>query len=414
MKSKTAYKEITINWGAWNGDTPLTLSLPEKCDTFVARMQDATAQSDSGLLHAFNNPIGSATLQELVKGKHNIAITVEDMTRPSRLERIFNIILNDLEAAGITREEIIIIVATGAHAPMTGLEMENKLGEFVAKNYRIINHNPYDNLSDTGIFLGKTPVKVNRHYYEADFRIAIGSIIPHPFAGFSSGAKLILPGLSDIATLERSHKFVMMGFRGGVNNVENNKFRWELETVVAKIGLDFYVGSVPNSGRDIAGLFVGDFVQAHRAGVRFARQIYLANIPQDNDVVILNAYPKDTELLQADTAFTFFKTIKPKAIQEKGTVVVISKCPNGIGHHGLFGPGMRLNKGPVKHRFLGHCDVVFFSPNIAGAEFKSLYTEEYTLYNQWTGVRSHLQNRFGDQFKVAVLPMAPLQLLNLR
>ena len=90
----------------------------------------------------------------------------------------------------------------------------------------------------------------------SDLISAIGSIIPHPFAGFGSGGKLILPGLSDIATLERSHKFVMMGFRGGVNDVENNKFRLELENVVSQIGLDqsqldFALDTLGRLGREL-------------------------------------------------------------------------------------------------------------------------------------------------------------------
>jgi len=288
--------------------------------------------------------------------------------------------------------------------------MLKKFGRHIVNNHLIHNHNPYDNLIDTGIVLGKTPVRVNRNYYEADLKIAVGTIMPHSFAGFSSGGKLILPGLSDIATLERSHKFVMMGFRGGVNDVETNKFRSELEEVVARIGMDFFVGIVPNSKREIAGVFPGHLIEAHRAGVVFARNIF-RSIIQPADVVVLNAYPKDTELIQADTAFTALKTIKESIVREGGVVVIISKCSNGFGHHSLFGPGMRLYRKPIKRKFLQERDLIVFSPNINQEEFNALFWDGYRLANDWQQVITLLEQRFPGPCKVTVLPCAPMQLL---
>ena len=121
-------------------------------------------------------------------------------------------------------------------------------------------NNPYDNLMDTDVVQGSTRLKINTDYFKADLSIAVGSIIPHSMAGFSSGAKLVLPGLSDIESFERTHKFAMMGFAGGVNDVEKNKFRRNLEKAVSQIGIDFFIGVVPNSGQEIAGVFAGDMV----------------------------------------------------------------------------------------------------------------------------------------------------------
>lgn len=389
----------------------LDLSFPSLWEVDISRIFDSPRLEDGNIKAAFQNSFGTRPLKEMASRKRNIVIAVEDITRPVRLERILRTVIQELRAAGVKKKNIILIACNGAHAPMPRADLVKKIGKSIVKDFLILNHNPYDNLSETGMVLGKTPVKVNRNFYKADFKIAVGSIIPHNFAGFSSGGKLILPGLSDIATLERSHKYVMMGFRGGVNDVETNKFRLEIEEVVNRIGVDFFVGVVPNSRREIAGVFTGHIVDAHRAGVEFARKVFGTKHQTSYDIAVLNAYPKDSELLQADTALTPLKTTKAEIIKEDGVIVIISKCSNGFGYHALFGPGMRLSRKPIKRRFLKGKDLIVFAPGINQAEFRSLYWEGYTLADRWNSVISLLENRFPGRCRVSVMPCAPLQLL---
>jgi len=401
-----------IPWGAWYAETTLPLAMPASWDVSVCGIEDGEALSEKEIRQALSNPIGTPQLEDIAKGKSNIVIAVEDITRPSQLEQVFEILLEKLHQAGVGKAQIRFMVCNGAHAPMLRDDLLLKFGKTVLEDYCVLNHNPYDNLVDTGIQLGKIPFKVNRYFYEADLKITIGSIMPHHFAGFSAGGKLVLPGLSDIATLERSHKFVMMGLRGGVNDVENNKFRTELEGVVREVGVDFFVGIVPNSKRAPSGIFAGDFVQAHRSGVEYGRKIYNTRVPLSADVLILNAYPKDSELLQADTAFTPLKSIKQDLVQDNGLIVLCSRSSNGIGHHSLFGPGMRLYKPPGKRRFLKNKQLMVFSPHVNTAEYHMVFNADYPLKKSWAEVVTDMQARFGTSCRVTVLPHAPLQLLS--
>lgn len=402
---------VKIPWGSWYADDTCELSFPGTWDVNSYSISDAPRMDDSAIRTVFQNPAGTAPLREIAAGRRNVVIAVEDITRPVRMERILKNMLYELENAGVSKTHIKIVICNGAHAPMLKDDLIRKLGKSIVSEFLILNHNPYDNLSDTGVVLGKTPVRVNRVFYEADLRIIAGTIMPHSFAGFSSGGKLVLPGLSDIATLERTHKYVMMGFRGGVNDVEKNSFRFELEETVREIGIDFFAGVVPNSRRETAGVFAGDFVEAHREGVAFARAVFRTDVRPACDIAVLNAYPKDSELLQADTALTPLKTMSDELIREGGTVVIATKCSNGYGYHSLFGPGMRLSRKPIKRRFLKDRDVIVFAPGINLPEFHTLYWEKYTLANSWAAVLSILQERFPDTCRVSVLPTAPLQLL---
>ncbi|MFC1524394.1 lactate racemase domain-containing protein [Thermodesulfobacteriota bacterium] len=403
-------QKVKIPWAAWHEETNLELTFPDEWDIHTCHMKDAPRISDQDILKNIQNPIGSRPLRELAIGRKNAVIAVEDITRPAKLKRIIKCIINELLCGGIEKSAITFLICNGAHAPMLRIDMVKKFGQEIVSDFLIINHNPYDNLADTNITLGKTPLQVNRFFVEADLKIGVGTIMPHSFAGFSSGGKLVLPGLSDIGSLERSHKFVMMGFRGGVNDVETNKFRLELEDVARQIGMDFFIGILPNSRREISAVYTGDLVAAHRNGVEFGRSIYRTSIVP-SDLVILNAYPKDTELIQADTALTPLKTTKHQIIKDGGMAVITTNSSNGLGYHSLFGPGMRLYRPPTKRRFLNDSDLMVLSPNVNLPEFKTVFWHQYQLSNNWGELLEKLKKRLPQNTKVSILPTAPLQLL---
>jgi len=412
LKAKSnTFNKVSIPWGAWHGDGDLDLLFPTQWKVNVHGIKDAEKLSWTDMQKGLDLPHGTVSLQKLAAGKQNAIIAVEDISRPCQLESILNKIVSDLNRAGLMNNQIRFVICNGAHAPMSKGQMIKKYGANLLNEFLFLNHNPYENLTDTQIELDKIPVLLNSFFYEADLKIAVGTIMPHSFAGFSSGAKLLLPGLSDIATLERTHKKVMMGFSGGVNDVEINKFRTAIEEVALKIGVDYFCGVVPNSCREIAGVFSGDIITAHRKGVDFARAIFETDIKDIADIAVLNSYPKDTELIQAGAALMPLKTINTSIIEKNGTFVIISKCSDGFGYHSLFGPGMRLYKKTMKQGMLKKRDLIVFSPGVNEAEFKTMYWRGYTLVNKWESVLEILIKKYPSDCKVNILPHAPLQLL---
>jgi len=153
-------------------------------------MVDAPALTMDELTQAFESPIQSKVLRELAKGKERVIIAVEDITRPTKLVPILERVLSELGEAGVEKEQITFLICNGGHAPMLGRDLMLKLGPAVLSEYAVTNHNPYDNLAETKILVGKTSLRINRNYSRADLKIAIGSITPHNFAGFSAGENL--------------------------------------------------------------------------------------------------------------------------------------------------------------------------------------------------------------------------------
>ena len=245
-----------------------------------------------------------------------------------------------------------------------------------------------------------------------EFNFLLGSVVPHAFAGFSGGAKMVLPGLSNIESIEWTHKAVMMGLRGKAGTLEGNRFRAEFERVARHAGVQLSINVVVNGRREMAGVFAGYLEAAHRAGANFAREVYATALPQEPfDLVILNAYPKDDELLQAENAFMFHHTAPAGYLKEDGVIVLASACSLGMGHHGLFGVHQRLYRKPVKKGFLGERLVVGFMPGVTSDEFHQIYWEGYPHFGEWGEVVAFLRARFPNGARVGVLPWSSMQIL---
>jgi len=411
----------SLPWGAWHGDARLDLDFPRGWEVEIAPSPSAPALDPQAVIRAIRSPVGSPPLSELAAGKASAAIAVDDLSRPAAVPAVLDALWQELKAAGLKADAVRIVVASGSHRPLERRELHLKLGAEAMGRHPIYGHHPFENLADTGVLLGKVPLRVNRFFHEAQLRIGVSTVTPHPFAGFSGGAKIVLPGLASLDVLERTHKFVLMGLRGGIGAVDGNRFREEAEDAVRAFGLHFSVNLVVNGRRAVAGLAAGDLRDAHRAAVEIARRVYAApcsspgsapsSAPKSDgaDAVVLNAYPKDMDLIQADFAFNPLRWL-PGLVKPEGVVVLTSACPLGRGVHGLFEPGMRLHRKPSARGFLGGRTLLVHSPELSAFDFHDLYWEGYELHGEWRTLRERLEGLLPGSRRVLVFPCAPIQI----
>ena len=217
-----------------------------------------------------------------------------------------------------------------------------------------------------------TPVWINRVVAEADLKIGVGGILPHPNAGFGGGGKTVLPGVCGFETIAKHH-LNRMDAGKGIGEVENNLFRKDLEDAARLIKMDFVVNAVMSIDRDIAGLFVGDIIAAHRTAIEAARRAYHVEAPGNADLAVINAYPEDYDLIQSTKALS--RGMGIKSVLPGGKVLLISSCPDGVGYHALFGPGGLGHKG-FKGRREKQCegyDVLLASPGVGHAEIHDIF-----------------------------------------
>jgi nickel-dependent lactate racemase len=316
------------------GKNGLPLSLPAGPDYSVleARWARPLADPAGRLEAALDAPIGCPPLAELARGRRTAAISVCDITRPAPNRFTLPPVLARLERAGLRREDIIILIATGLHRPATVAEIGEIVGPETAAAYRIGNHNARE-LSEhrnLGRTRSGTPVWVDERYVAADLHITLGFIEPHLMAGFSGARKLIAPGLAGHETIRTLHSpRFMRDPRATEGSIEDNPLHAELWEIAGMAGHDFVLDVVLAQGRKIAGIFAGAPRAAHDAGIAFARAEMTEWVDEPFDAVITTSagYPLDLTFYQAVKGVTAASHI----IKPGGVILVLAACDEGAG-----------------------------------------------------------------------------------
>lgn len=403
-------KIIKVPWAAWCKPDFLDLKYPASWDVIVCRMKGAQQEelSDDDIKSSIINPIGTPKLSQIAKEKENVVIVIDDMTRTTQISRILPHVLLELENTDIYKDQITIIAAIGAHRPMNRQDFLLKLGKEIVDTIRIENHHPYENLTYIGNSTRGTPIDINSTYLKADLKIAIGGVIPHALAGFGGGAKIVLPGVCGIRTLEASHSAGMRGIGAGIGRMTD--IRRDIEEVAKKVGLDFSINAILNEEGKLAKLFSGHFIEAHRKAMDFASQFYSTKVTLNNQICFFNSFPEDSELSQAQyKAFNLLMTAPNNMLERRGAVVIMTSSYEGRGYHSLLAEtGSKLYKNLIESilwkAFVKRRKFYLFSPNVNEFDKNHFFPESVELYNKWDGLIENLEKLYGNNPKVAVFP----------
>ncbi len=390
-------------------DSSIELRVPDRWRLRLCAPKAFPTLDDDQLRKCFAEPIGASRLREIAKGKKTAAVVVEDVTRPMRVDRLVPIVLEELEAGGIAREDILIISAVGGHKPQTGPDFRRKLGDYVADNYRTLNPSPHDQLTYLGTTRRGTPIHVNSQFASADVKVGVGGILPHPAAGYGGGGKTVLPGVCGAETIT-THHLRGTGAGVGVRVVEGNDFRADLEEAAALTRLDFVVNAVMGVSRDIVGLFVGDMIEAHRQGIALAEQAYAVTAERGVDVNIVSAYPEDYDLVQSTKALA--KGMGTDSLKAGGTILLVTACPDGAGHHSLYGPTGKGHAGFLERRRaqLLNMELVIYSPGVGPVEMLDVFPGSVRLFRDADAAIDYVAARNASA-TVNVFPYGAMSLL---
>ena len=320
------------------GKQGLRLDLPAGFDYRVLEPRSAQPLADpvAAIEHALDHPIGCSPLQELARGKKSAAISVCDITRPVPNRVTLPPLLQRLENAGIPRASITILIATGLHRPATDAEIREIVGPDIAATVRVVNHDARTLSSHRhlGRTASGTPVYIDERFVAADLHLTLGFIEPHLMLGYSGGRKLVAPGLAAQETIKVLHSSrFMRDARSCEGSIEDNPLHHELLEIAALARHDFLVDVTLGAGkpgaRPITGVFAGDPVQAHAAGVRWISGVMLETVNEPVDAVITTSagYPLDLTYYQAIKGVTAAQHI----VRDGGTILLLAQCSEGSG-----------------------------------------------------------------------------------
>jgi nickel-dependent lactate racemase len=316
------------------GKSGIDVAVPEGFAYQVIRSRSAKALEDeAGALDAaLDNPIGCKPLVELAAGKKTAAISVCDITRPAPNWKTLPPLLKRLHAAGIPVEGITILIATGLHRGAAEDEVKQIVGPEIAAAYRVVSHDArvlseHRHLGETG---RGTPVYIDERFMAADLHITLGFIEQHLMLGFSGGRKLVAPGLAAQETIKVLHSpRFMREPLATEGSIAGNPLHAELLEVARMARQDFMLDVTLTQERGISGVFAGDAVKAHAAGVEFLESTGLELLAEPVDAVITSAagYPLDLTFYQVVKGITAAQHI----VKPGGRILIVGQCAEGVG-----------------------------------------------------------------------------------
>lgn len=311
------------------GTQPQTVEVPDKnlIGVLTPNAVEITEKGVPVVAAALQNPIGTPKLSEIVKPGEKIVIIVSDITRPAPSYKILPSVLDGLWEAGACPSDVTVVFALGSHRGHTPEEMKKLVGEEVFSQVRCVDGDPKDCVH-MGVTKMGTPVDITRVVAEADRRICTGNIEYHYFAGYSGGAKAIMPGVSTRAAIQSNHsRMVLPEAAAGV--LDGNPVRRDIEEAIEYCPIDFIVNVVLDERKEIIYAAAGHHIEAHREGCKFLDKLYLKEIERRADIVIVSqgGAPKDINLYQTQKALDNAK----HAVKKGGVVILAGSCKEGLG-----------------------------------------------------------------------------------
>jgi nickel-dependent lactate racemase len=311
------------------GETSVEIRIPEENLVGVYSPHEAAPVTDisAEIRRALASPIGALPLREQLRGRKNAVLIADDNTRLTPTDILIPILLDECNAAGIPDAAIQVIIALGTHRFMTDDEIREKFGAETLRRVPVVNH-PYKDsaaLVDVGTTKNGERIRINRAVVEADFKMGIGSIVPHHIPGYAGGGKIIQPGVSGEETTAYTHLLSVRAPRSYLGVLEN-PVREEIDAMARRVGMNTILNTVLNRHGQVVQAFFGDVVEAFRAGVTRSREVYDVPIPEEADIVLSSSHPCDLDFWQAH------KTLYPSdlAVKAGGIVIVATPCDEGI------------------------------------------------------------------------------------
>ena len=300
---------------------------PNYMGTLVPNHVELDLTGEEEVVRSLQNPIGTPRLKDMVKKGQKIAIITSDITRPMPSYKVIPHVLDELHEAGIPNEDITVVFALGSHGGHSEERMRHMVGDKVFETVRCIDSDMNDT-KHLGTTSRGTPVDIFTPVAEADFKICMGNIEYHYFAGYSGGAKAIMPGVSTRDAIQNNHS-AMVKPEACAGRLEGNPVREDIEESGAILGIDFIVNVVLNEKKEIIKCFSGDKIKAHREGCKFLDSFYAIELEEKADIILVSAggFPKDINMYQAQKALDNAK----HAIKDGGIIIWIAECSEGLG-----------------------------------------------------------------------------------
>ncbi len=315
-------------------------------DVDVVESSPATPVGDLGTAAraSLASPLGSQRLRDLAAEAKRAAgartprvvIAVTDLTRACPDDALVPPLLEELNAGGITDEDITIMVGVGLHRPTTDAEKIQKLGEDIVRRVRVIDSNGTDPAmwADLGsIPPYGVPGFTQKVIKDADLVLATGIVEPHQYAGYSGGRKTVAIGCCGEPVITATHGMRFLEDPGvRLGRIDGNPFHETVREIAKRAGLRFCINVVVDDRERVVAVTSGEPDAVLADLVAKAAAIYTQPIYKQYDIAIAGVgAPKDVNLYQASRAATYLRFAPTPVVREGGAIILPAKLDEGAG-----------------------------------------------------------------------------------
>jgi nickel-dependent lactate racemase len=320
------------------GHDGLWVDIPEGVSTTVIepKFVPGLADEETAILSALRSPTAGLPLRDIVSPSDTVAVVFSDITRPMPNDRVLPPLLDALSWIGVPDNHVTLINALGTHRAQTRDELTTMLGPGIVNRYSIVQHDAWgQDLVEVTRNSLDNPVKINRHYMEADKKLLTGFVEPHFFAGFSGGPKAIFPGIANIDAIMDNHGAQMLSHPNAtwVKTVGNPLWE-EIRDIALATQPAFILNVTLNKDHAITGVFTGEVIRAHQAATTFVRENAMQPVQVTYDIVLTSnsGYPLDLNLYQAVKGMSAASQI----VKPGGDIIIVAECWDGLPSHGEY------------------------------------------------------------------------------
>lgn len=313
----------------YNGSTE-RVSISDTADVRVVEPQKVETNKIETqiIIEAISNPVDAPFLDEFINRYESFLVILNDQARNTPSPLVLEQLLPKLED-----KRFAIIIACGTHGGPTEEDLKNQiLGRFYGqlRPDLIIHDSKNADFVEMGTTGKGTKVEINKVIQDFDALIAVNSIEPHYFAGYTGGRKSIVPGIAKYETVEMNHSMALLE-SAGILNIENNPLHEDLEEaagLVVQSHPTFGINLVVDGEGRVVGAVSGNIFRQLYLGAELAKEIYAPLIENKPDILVSVVHaPLDLNLYQAQKGFENCRSI----LKRGGVFILVAACPRGIG-----------------------------------------------------------------------------------
>lgn len=315
------------------GNEETVVNFPDTINLEVLSPNEVRADYHNEILYqAFENPIHSSSFDEFIADGEEILFLVNDQTRLTPTAAILDSMYDKIK-----NKKVRFLVSTGSHRKPTQTELRFIFGDHYdhfREEIFIHDSQKREDMIQVGVTQKGDEIWINKMGAEAHKIVVINSVEPHYFAGYTGGRKSFFPGIADYQTIEQNHQYALdqnartFSLKG--NPVHENMVE-ALQTIQNKE--IFSIQVVLDRDHQVVAVFTGHLDDSFGCAVKKAREVFGVEIEELADIVVCEVLaPKDINLYQTQNSIENGK----RALKEKGILIVVSSCWDGIGPSNFF------------------------------------------------------------------------------